>query len=185
MVYNFNNSLQWSKSDNQYRNDKEAIMVMLHGCVDVQCASDELDKSGVDYVAKLRRGALVNVDAKARRFGASRQKGFSANNPLLAIERWSVMPGGKYRLPSGKTGWTLSECSIVDMILYTFDPDDTFLRYLLPFHPLRMAASRFIVGWEKEYGAKIQDNGRYESQCVFVPADAVISAMESTYCTWI
>jgi hypothetical protein len=180
-MHDFQTSLNWSKSNQQYDSDVSAIKDMLQGCVEVSSASVELDRLGVDYIAKLRGGADVLIDAKARRQGASKQRGWSCDDPLLAIELWSVTPGGKYKTTFGKTGWTLDEGKLTDMVLYTFDSADCDLRYLLPFHSLRMAARRNIRNWEQRFGLRVQDNRTFESQAVFVPASEVIMAMETTY----
>jgi hypothetical protein len=180
-MHDFDTSLAWSKTNLQYESDAAAIYDMLEGCVSVTASTKEMDKLGVDYIAELRGGADVLIDAKARRSGASRQSGWSADDPFLAIEKWSVMPGGKYGIEKGKTGWTLDEAKITDMILYTFDPSDSRIRFLLPFHNLRMAARRFMRHWVSRFGLKTQDNIRYQSQCIFVPASEVILAMETTY----
>lgn len=180
-MHDFNLSLAWSKTNRQYETDAASILDMLDGCESVSSSSAKMDKLGVDYIATLRGGAEVYIDAKARRPGASRQAGWSADDPLLAIEKWSVAPGGKYHTEKSKTGWTLDESKITDMILYTFDQSDTPSRFLLPFHSLRIAARRFIKHWSSRYGLRTQDNARYESQCVFVPSSEVILAMETTY----
>jgi hypothetical protein len=180
-MHDFNSSLAWSKTNLQYESDAAAIHDMLEGCVTVTASTVEMDKLGVDYIAALRGGANVLIDAKARRAGASKQQGWTFDDPLLAIEKWSVVPGGKYAVERGKTGWTLDESKITDMILYTFDPADSRTRFLLPFHNLRMAARRFMNQWASRFGLRTQDNGRYESQCIFVPSSEVILAMETTY----
>jgi len=180
-MHDFKISLAWSKTNLQYNSDAAAIMDMLDGCVSVATSTEAMDKLGVDYIAKLRGGSDVYVDAKARRIGASRQRGWNPDDPLLAIEKWSVAPGGKYKIQRTKPGWTLDESKVTDLILYTFDPSDSETRFLLPFQNLRIAARRLIHHWALRFGMRTQDNGRYESQAVFVPASEVISAIETTY----
>jgi len=180
-MHDFEASLAWSKTSKQFDSDFSAIMEMLDGCVGVVAAPVHLDKIGVDYIATLRGGADVMIDAKARRAGASRQRGWDAENPLLAIEVWSVAPGGKYDTKRPKTGWTLDEGKVTDMILSTFDPSDSRIRVLLPFQSLRIATRRNIKRWIAVFGLRIQDNNRFESQCVFVPLEDVTTAIDSCY----
>ena len=176
MTYSFQDQLKISKGVSQ-ENDLHTIRYMLDGCVDVSVASLALDKRGVDYVATLRGGAQVMIDAKTRAQGCSR---FWQNGPELAIEKWSVVPGGKYKM-KGKTGWTLDEAKLTHMILYTFHDSDCRSAYLLPFQSLRMAALRNISAWFDLYKVDQQDSGRWQSEAVFVPAEIVIQAMQDTY----
>lgn len=180
-MHDFKVSHQWSKSAKMQRNDIDSIMQMLSGCATVREAPEDMDRLGVDYIATLRKGAEVYIDAKARREGASRYRGWLNEDPFLAIEIWSVMPGGKYNTQRSKVGWTLDEQKITDLILYTFHPTDSEICYLLPFQHLRIATRRFLKNWIARYGGRIQDNRNFESQAVFVPASEVILAIETTY----
>ena len=177
VIYSFTERLQFSKGARQ-DTDAATILSLLDGCVSVESASVALDKQGVDYVATLRRGSEVFIDAKSRERGCSR---FWNGNPELAIERWSVMPGGKYSQASPKTGWTLDEAKKTDMILYTFDPSDCDIAFLFPFQSLRIAARRNITEWERRFKVDVQDSGSWQSQAVFVPAPDVITAVTSTF----
>lgn len=156
--------------------DLETIRCMLTGCVDVRIATPAEDRSGVDYVATLRRGADVRIDAKARSKGC---RGFWRHGPDLALEKWSVIPTDSD--PDGRCGWTLSESSDVDLILFTFDPSDCKDVYLIPFQPLRLAFRHNLPDWERCYKVKRQrteESGRaWQSQCVFVPACVVEDAV--------
>ena len=57
-------------------------------CVKVYKTDTKTDKTGIDYVAELDRGAIINIDVKTRRKGVRKPNGF----PELAIESWSVVP---------------------------------------------------------------------------------------------
>ena len=177
MSYNFKERLAFSKGNRQ-ESDLDTIKSILDGCQSVVPACAELDKKGVDYVATLRRGAEVFIDAKTRQRGCSR---FWRGEPEVAIELWSVMPGGKYGVTCGKTGWTLDEAKITDAVLYTFDRSDCQTAFLLPFQHLRMAARRMIRTWFNRFKVDIQDSGTWESQAVFVPISEVLAAIKSTY----
>jgi hypothetical protein len=179
MTYNFKERLEFSQGARQ-DSDKETIQRLLDGCQSVSIASTELDRIGVDYIAKLRRGAEVYIDAKTREPGCSR---YWRGEPELAIEIWSVIPGGRYNIPRSrsKAGWTLDEGKVTDLVLYVFDKQDSETAYLLPFQPLRMAARRNGQEWMGNYKTDIQNNGTWESMAVFVPASVVIGAVTETF----
>ena len=85
------------------RTDIETIRSMITGCVEIMKTGEALDRLHVDYVARLRRGGVLHIDAKTRRAGASRYwtsrsrgREFTPNGePDLAIEYWSVCPFGR------------------------------------------------------------------------------------------
>lgn len=181
MIYSFQNKLAMSKGA-RLDTDKETIRNLLDGCVSVETACTRLDKIGVDYIATLRGGAKVYVDAKTRERGCSK---YWNGCPEVAIELWSVMPGGKYNtLPErAKVGWTLDEGKVTDMILYIWHTQDSEVAYLLPFQNLRMAARRNIKNWMLKYKNDIQDSGSWQSQAVFVPVNDVVQAIVATFRT--
>lgn len=180
MNYDFQERLQFSKGARQ-ESDLATIMALLDGCVSVTANETDGNDGGVDYIATLRRGAQVLIDAKTRQRGCS--KFWRNREPELAIELWSVMPGGRFNTPEykAKTGWTLNEQIQTDMILYTFDSADCDTAFLFPFQSLRMAARRMVKHWIKRHKVDIQSSGNWQSQAVFVPANEVIAAMETTF----
>ncbi len=152
--------------------DKEVLRQAIDGCTEIAKTDHELDKTGVDYIATLSAGAKIYIDAKARMKGASRY--WKHNEPELALETWSVVPRfGR----SGKIGWTLSESSDVDMILYTFDPSDCNCFYLLPFQHLRLAFIERLDEWKRKYGTLTERSNGWMSEAIFVPASTVINAI--------
>jgi len=169
--YGFAERLAFSKSITSIT-PTEIVMDMLPGCVSISGTDLALDKRGVDYVATLRRGAEVLVDMKARKMGCSR---FWRSGPELALETWSVVPGVRQ---AGKVGWTLDEGKITDYTLHVFDPSDTTLAYLLPFQLLRVAFRLRFRDWYSAYKHATQNSGRWQSECIFVPADVVLSEVE-------
>jgi len=181
MTYGFQERLDFSQGA-KCDSDSETIMSLLHGCASVTPNTGTGNDCGIDYIATLRRGAEVMIDAKTRAAGCSK---YWRGEPELAIEIWSVMPGGKFQTCYGKAGWTLDESKKTDMVLYTFSPLDSPMAFLIPFHSLRMAAVRNVRTWREAYKVDIQETneGRrgWESQAVFVPASVVIKAMEETY----
>jgi hypothetical protein len=124
--YDFAERLQWSKGD-AGESDAATIKLLLVGCVNVKSACAALDKKGIDFVATLRRGAVVNIDIKRREKGVSR---YWKNEPELTLEQWSVCPSNKLL---GVVGWTLDERKKTDYVLYVFDSSDTDTAYLIPF----------------------------------------------------
>lgn len=162
--------------------DIATIRAMLPGCQDITKTTITQDRAGIDYVATLRGGAQVLIDAKTREPGASR---WWTGEPELALEIWSVMPGGRYNVPRecAKAGWTLSERTSVDLILYTFDPQDSGAAFLLSFQLLRTAFVRNFAFWTTErYKVGRQDSLSWESTAVFVPVSVVLAAITSACC---
>lgn len=161
--------------------DLEVIKQSIPGCVSVIKTDTEIDKTGIDYVATLRRGATINIDAKTRKPNSS--KYWCNGEPELALEKWSVVPDNKC---AGKVGWTLSESSQLDMVLYTFDKTDSDQFYLIPFQNLRTAFIRNMPQWAAKYGWKRQRSegwtifNNWKSEAMFVPASVVIEAVKQT-----
>ena len=179
LIYNFKDQLTISKG-NRSCSDEDTIRRLLAGTVSVVVANENMDKIGVDYIATIRGGAQVFIDIKTREIGCSK---YWRSDPELAIEKWSVMPGGKYSIPLDrqKAGWTIDESKITDMVLYVWHPSDSKTAYLLPFQSLRMATRANIAHWMGIYKTDIQDSGKWQSQAVFVPASVVISAINLTF----
>lgn len=183
MKYDFHEQLAFSRGA-RLESDLLTIQSMIDGCTHVVQADQEQDRAGVDYIAHLRRGAQIKIDAKARSKGASR---YWRSGPELQLEIWSVRPGGKYQTSQArlKAGWTLSESTDVDMILFTYDPTDTKECFLVPYQPLRIAFRRHLVDWKTTYKFDVQEtpgSRGWESECVFVPASVVFAAIEKAGC---
>lgn len=175
MKHDFSEKLAFSKGYRQ-DNDLEIIRTMLDGCNLVVKTNDADDRAGVDYIATLRNGARVLIDAKARERGCSR---FWHSGPELALEDWSVIPGGKYQTPRerAKAGWTLCEKKPTDLILFTFDPSDSDEVFLFSYQLLRIAFRRNIGKWRERFKEDTQDSGSWQSHCIYVPATTVYTAM--------
>ena len=169
MIHDFEQKFEFSLGERE-QFDIRLIKKILPGCVDIQKTDDEQDIAGIDYVAMLRGGATVNIDAKTREKGASRY--WKNNEPELALEIWSVVPDDRH---TGKTGWTLSESSNVDYILYTFDSSDCNKFFFLPFQLLRTAFRDNCSDWCEQYAVKTQHSNNWDSRAVFVPAPVVIA----------
>lgn len=174
VVNHFQDKLVFSLAERQTF-DKDVLKQAIAGCVQVNKTDDATDRTGVDYIATLSEGARIYIDAKARMKGASRY--WKHNEPELALETWSVIP---YRDNPGKVGWTLSESSEVDMILYTFDPSDCKYFYLLPFQHLRLTFIDKLDEWKHKYGTMTERSNGWMSEAIFVPASVVIGAICSS-----
>lgn len=170
-VYDFDDCLAFSKSFARSTTE-ETIAGILPGCVTVEESGVEDDKRGIDYVATLRRGATVNIDLKCREPGCAK---YWQEGPELALEDWSVVPDHRY---SGTVGWTLDESKLTDYTLHMFDPNDTRDVFLLPFQLLRAAFRHYAPEWRLVYKTAKQDSGYWQSSCIFVPAHAVVRAIE-------
>ena len=71
----------------------------------------------------------------------------------------------------------MNEASDVDYILYTFDPSEWPKYYFLPFQLLRIAFFKNGRAWLRRYGTKRQQSNSWQSECMFVPASVVVSAI--------
>lgn len=180
MIYYFDERLAFSKARRQQW-DEATLKELFPKSVSVEKTGVELDRAGVDYVVTLRRGARLSVDAKARDVGCQR---WWRSGPEVALEVWSVKPGGKYQTPRSraKAGWTLDESKNVDLILFTFHPDDHEFAYARPLPLLREAFRRNLSDWSAAYKTDVQDSGRWESECVFVPLRVVDEAIATLAC---
>lgn len=179
MIRDFQEHLNFSRGVRE-KTDIETLRSMIPGAVRVEKTDTDTDKLGIDYRVRLRRGAVINVDAKARDAGCSRywtdrRHGASKGEPDLALEIYSVVPNNGKR---GKVGWTLNESSDVDLILFTFDPSDYEFAFLVGFQNLRIAFREFLPLWMKWYPPPPpQNSGGWMSQCIFVPETVVHQAM--------
>lgn len=171
--YSFEERLAFSRGV-RGRTDAETIKNLIPGCIEIKEACEELDKRGIDYIAKLRRGAEINIDLKTRDAGCS--KYWEEGEPQIALELWSVVPknGGR-----GRAGWTLDEAKLTDYTFHTFDPSDSNEVFLLPFQLLRMAFRRNLDAWKQNFKRDVQSSGTWKSECVFVPAWCVLEAIKA------
>lgn len=177
-VYSFAEMLDYSRGIRE-QTDALTIESLIVGCTYVKKTNEADDRAGVDYVATLRNGATILIDAKTRTPGCSR---YWRQGPELALEVWSVMPGGKYGIPQTqrKTGWTLCEKKNVDYILFTFAPSDSPEVFLYPYQLLRMTFARQLPQWRQAYKSDTQDSGTWQSQCLFVPETVVWRALRDS-----
>ena len=171
MKYNFSERLKFSQGK-KIKTDQEIIKQAIPFCESVIKTDEVTDKSGIDYIAKLQGGAEIGIDVKTREQGCSRF--WKYEEPELVLEIWSIYPDRKNK---GKRGWTLSERTNVDLILYTFNEKDSSKYYLLPFQHLRKAFITNGKDWVKKYEKKFQYSETWKSEAVFVPASVVLGAI--------
>lgn len=154
------------------------IKDMLLGCETIRDATREENIKGIDFVATLRRGAEVYIDTKERENGCSN---FWKSGPELALETWSKMPvPGR---SAGKAGWTLDESKQTDYILFLWDKRDCGEALLVPFQLLRIAFRKHYEEWTTKYWKAtqktIEQGSVWHSECVFVPAHIVLTAVDA------
>jgi len=170
-VHSFAESLAFSKGV-VAETATDTIRNMIHGCVSVETYDVGGNDGGVDYIATLDTGVRASIDHKTRRRGSST---YWANGvPEIPIETISV--GGVGGRCDTK-GWTFDRTKRCQFVLFTFHPDDSDAAFLVPFQLLRTAAEKNLTAWDKRYGRKRQDNGRFFSECIFVPWPVVEAAV--------
>lgn len=176
MKYDFRERVEFSKGKRE-QTDIATLRSMIDGCTSVVKTDLATDKSGVDYIATLRRGAKLHIDAKTREKGCSRY--WTTGDAELALEKWSVIPTSSNH---GAVGWTLCESKDLDLVFFKFHPDDCKTGYLFSYHHLRMAFRRNCLCWEGRFKVDTQTtthNGKeWQSQCVFVPIPVVEHAIK-------
>lgn len=175
MIYDFDERLEFSQCKCEER-DMNILKLAIRDCVDVRKTDIETDKNGVDYIATLNGGAEIGIDVKTRDKGAS--SFWKHGEAELALEIWSVCPDSVNN-KAGKWGWTLSNKTNVDFILFTFDATDWDKFYLLPYQLLRMAFFRNGREWVNKYFHARQISNNWQSEAVFVPVSVVIEAIKA------
>lgn len=179
MIYGFDERLGYSRGVRE-DSDIDTLKRFFPDAISISKTDEMTDRQGIDYIATMRKYAEILVDAKTRDKGCSR---FWGNGAELALEIWSVRPGGRFNTPKlmAKTGWTLCEKKNVDYILFTYDPKDTEECFLLPYQLLREVFKQNLSTWCNKFKVDIQQSktgtARWESQCVFVPFVVVEKAI--------
>jgi len=175
-IYEFDERLAFSKAQRQ-ESDIDTLRAMFPKAASIIKTDVDEDRAGTDYIIELRRGAKLRVDAKARDKGCRR---FWKAGPEVALEVWSVRPGGKYGTQYGRVGWGLDEAKEIDLILFTFDQADHAFAYVRPLPLLRETFRRNCDSWGSQYKRDVQDSRSWESECIFVPLVVLDQAIEAT-----
>jgi len=172
-VYDFDIMLQRSKRE-RAKQDLAALLDLIPGAVSARETEDiERDKKGIDYIVTLRSGADIYIDAKQTL--KPERHTWRYGEPELLIEVYSA-------LETQKAGWTLDESKVTDYILYSFCPEDTQRRFLVPFQLLRMAARKYIHKWleYKRREVKTKSRGRgWTTVVTYVPVSKLMQAVMS------
>ena len=168
--YDFHERLAFSVASHG-RPFESIICDTIPGIVSVVKTNTEIDKTGVDYIATLRRGSQINIDVKLRDIGCSK---YWRNGEELALETWSVVPNGT---TEGKAGWTLDESKNTHYTLHAFHPSDSDTVFILPFQLLRKAFRKHKNAWCSAFKVARQNSVGWTSECVFVPASSVLIAL--------
>lgn len=174
MNYGFYDRLNFSKGK-LLASHPETIASMIPGCINVTQTNLKQDRTGIDYIAELRSGRKIGIDLKTRDVGAS--KFWKNMDPDLALERWSVYYGDGN--PGNVVGWTLDARKQTELVLFTFDPEDTISCYLLGFQHLRAAFIKFGAEWleGRKLWYQVTPEFGYKSACLFVPARQVLDGI--------
>ena len=164
----FYENLMFSIGDRE-KFDIDLLKEYIPSCDKVEKTDIETDKTGTDYIATLKDGSSVTIDAKTRKKGAKQY--WEYGEPELALERYSVVE-------KKIVGWLFKDSDVhPDYILYTFDKSDTDKFFFIPYILLRKACAENGQVWKAKYKLKTQPNFGYTSDALFVPASVVINAV--------
>jgi hypothetical protein len=165
-VYGFNDKLIASQGIVESCDVGEILRCRLPGCVEVKQAPKDIDRTGVDWLAKMSCGRVVGVDVKIREKDCTR-----FGNDDVALETWSVV--------GSHVGWTRDDGKACEWVLWVWK--DTGRFFLLPFQALCSVFSDRWEHWVDAYKTRTQRTVRegrsWESECVFVPRMVVLDAI--------
>lgn len=163
-VYSFRDQLVMSDGVAATAAVHEILLDAIPGATGVRRATEQADKSGTDWWVDRINGAPLSIDLKARKEDWVRYL-----HDDLALEVWSVVE-------SRKQGWTLDATKRTDYILWLWK--DTGRWCLVPFPMLCTVFRERFGEWLEAYGTARQNTeGRYHSECVFVPRIVVWRAI--------
>jgi hypothetical protein len=164
-AHDFAERLAWSEGVAATEGDLFAILrARIPGCISVERATEEDDRSGTDYWAHRARGLRpLSIDLKARSLDPIESFGVDD----LALETWSVI--------GEKPGWTRDSQKATDYILWLWTPTRRF--FLVPFPALCNVFQRYWEQWAATYPVHGQDSGCWQSQCVLVPRVVLIETL--------
>ncbi len=179
MRYDFDERLRMSMGAAQLETDKKTLEAYFSDVLSVEKAGKHDDRAGIDYVVTLQGGARIAVDVKTREKGCSR---YWTDGPELALELWSQKypPGSK---KENRPGWTRDSHKRCHYVMFKFDREDWAAAYILPFQQLNRAFRENLGEWYLLYphAEQCQAGADYMSECVFVPADVVMEAVQRVF----
>lgn len=171
-IFDCRADIEKSATEQAIKLDKAIIRKIFPDCKKIIVTGIEVDDLGIDYTAVLENGRQVRVDIKKRSKGCSK---FWRQGPELQIEIWSNV---EYR----HVGWSVDDTKKTDLIIYVFDRFDYDRFYVFDARLLRKTIMIYGREWYKKYKSAYQynkaDGKSWRSQCMFVPAGVVVSAMQ-------
>ena len=134
----------------------EILLANIPGAISIRKATEDEDRSGTDKWVYLSSGHPLSVDVKVR------EEDFSLNgHDDLALEVWSVVE-------DSVPGWTRKAGRRTDYVLWWWKPTGRWC--LVPFAMLCAVFVARMDEWTGRYKtARQSTDGRYHSECVFVP----------------
>lgn len=155
-VFVFQDQLVMSHGAAASASVEDILLDGIPGATRVRPASVREDRRGTDWWVDRTNGAPLSIDAKVRKDDFAR-----LGSDDLALEVWSVKE-------KRVVGWTRNEAKRHDYILWLWQ--ETGRWCLVPF-PLLCTVFRERFGeWMADYKHAVQDTeGRYHSECIFVP----------------
>lgn len=182
-ICDFDRDLEFSRGERE-KMDIDILRKYFDGCASVIKTDKATDRKGIDYIVTLKNSAQILVDGKTRRCGVEKKTGIwrgptaesiEQNTVEVALEIWSVCE-------TKKLGWTLSDKTNVDYILYTFG---SFQKcYFVPFQLLRKAFFKkgrdWYNTWRHSTQKSVDKKKRIEwhSKAMFVPVNVVLDAVK-------
>ncbi len=162
-LFSFDKQLAWSEGFLD-EGIAKILASRIPECYEAERADNDSDRQGTDYWAKRRNLPPLSVDVKVR------SKDYSLRGKDdLALETWSVK--------GQKVGWTRDTSKRTDYILWFWQ--DTGRFFIVSFPALCRVFCHHWQKWLGKYEHETQDSGRWQSECVFVPRDVVIRALQS------
>ena len=79
-----------------------------------------------------------------------------------------------------RAGWTLDESKTTHYTLHAFCPEECPTVFILPFQLLRKTLRTNYKEWALDYRIARQNSGQWQSECIFVPAPVVLSAIRDS-----
>lgn len=175
--YDFSQKLNTSK--NRAALDHDALAYVFPHASDIRDGTLAEDRRGGDYIVTIA-GREYRVDVKAREKGCGRYWGVDREGrrvPEVAVELVSV--------EGQRVGWGRDWGKSTDLYMFTFDPDDWPLCYVIPALDMWMFVSRYENVLRENFKVSVQSSGGWRSSCVFVPLpmlrDGITAAWRSRY----
>ncbi len=159
-IYSFKKMLEMSRVD-----VKAILMANIPGAVDVHKSIETDDRNGTDWWVERKDTNDLSIDCKIRKEDWAAK---GPNTDDLALETWSVV---EQEIP----GWTRRTDKQTDSVLFFWLNTQRWC--LMPFPMLVTVFSKRWMEWKDKHKTARQitptSNGRYHSECVFVPRQEV------------